>query len=485
MRSVAFTHDSESAAAEHLLRSDGDEDICFALWRPSEGRTRTTALIGEVLLPVDGDRILQGNVAFTPQFLERAIAAAREAGTGLAMLHSHPDYARGWQDLSRDDRRAEAGIAGAVLAATGLPLVGMTVAGGDRTWSGRFWLRVAPRTYDAEWCETVRVVDDALRVDFCDRLHPPPVEREELARTRAAWGPEGQARLARLRVGVVGLGSVGSIVVEALARMGVQHLVLLDFDSLEVINRDRTLHAYPHNAGIGCAKVAIAAEAARCGATATTFKAEELELSVCEENGYRSALDCDVLFSCVDRPWARSILNYIAYAHLIPVVDGGIHVSRTERGRMRGADWKAHIAAPGRRCLRCLQQFDPALVQTEREGHLDDPNYIETLPKESNLRRSENVFAFSLAAASLEVLQLLSMVIGPAGVHDYGGQTYHMATGTLETAPSTCETWCGYPELVGRGEHGPHPGTGPHPRAERARAQRAVAAANLGGRRRA
>jgi len=277
---------------------------------------------------------------------------------------------------------------------------------------------------------------------------------------------------------VVGLGSVGSIVVEVLARMGLQHLVLLDFDSLEVINRDRTLHAHRDNAGMGYAKVTVAGRAARRSATAADFLVEELESSVCEDDGYRAALDCDVLFSCVDRPWARSVLNHIAYAHLIPVVDGGIHVSRTAQGRMRGAEWKAHVAAPGRRCLRCLQQFDPAFVQAEREGHLDDPSYIESLPNESVLRRNENVFAFSLAAASLEVLQLVSMVIGPAGIDDYGGQTYHMATGTLETAPSTCEARCAYPGFTGRGEQGPHPGTGVHPRAESARAVRIVAGAS-------
>jgi predicted dinucleotide-utilizing enzyme len=49
--------------------------------------------------------------------------------------------------------------------------------------------------------------------------------------------------LARLTVGIVGLGSVGSIVAETIARMGLERFVLIDYDEVQPHNLDRLLGA--------------------------------------------------------------------------------------------------------------------------------------------------------------------------------------------------------------------------------------------------
>ena len=169
--SVALAGTVNTQASVHLLRLDGQEDLCFAIWFPSVGRTRTTALLREVVLPIDGERSVHGNASFVSGYLERALGIAAVHNAGLALLHSHPD-GYGWQGMSRDDVETEQGIAASVWAATELPLVGLTLAG-DGSWSARFWNRTAPRLYERKDCGTVRVIADDLRVSFNNRLAPP------------------------------------------------------------------------------------------------------------------------------------------------------------------------------------------------------------------------------------------------------------------------------------------------------------------------
>lgn len=475
MKSAAVTTGLFERLRGHLLRADRQEDLAFLLWHPSRGSGRTTALLADVIAPIDGDRHVHGNASFEPVYLERSIGAALEAGAGLAFVHSHPG-GRGWQAMSPDDGRAEQGMAPAVLAATGLPLVGLTLAG-DSALSARFWERRGPRDYQRNDCESVRVVGDRMRVTYNDALRPAPIASARHARSVAAWGPDVQALLARLRVGVVGAGSVGSMVAEGLARTGVGHIDLFDFDTVKEVNLDRLLHATRRDVRLARSKVEVLARALRRSSTAARPDVVADERSVVEEGGFRAALDCDLLFSCVDRPWPRAVLNFAAYAHLIPVIDGGVKV-RTLGGRaLRDADWRAHIAAPGRRCLECLGQYDPGLVQAERDGYVDSPGYIEGLPADHPLRMNENVFAFSLGAASLELAQFVAMVAAPSGISDLGALHFHLGSTELKRDERACEPSCPYssPSLEAMGDASGLVITAPHDTADRERGDRRLA----------
>ena len=377
--SVAMTDVLHGELRHFLSREDLQEDLCFALYRPSLGATRFTALLVTPVLPGHGDRSVHGNVGFLPTYFERTVSEAVEAKTGIAFLHSHP-LADKWQGMSHDDFTAESEMAAAIQSATGLPLIGLTLSCKSGFWSGRSWLRDAGRWIPNN-CENVRVLGRRCRWDFCPSVKHIPNFPETLDRTVSAWGSRVQSQLASLRVGIIGLGSVGALVAESLARVGFGELLLIDPDRVESVNLDRTLNAYPEHAASAARKVQVAACSAARGATFPGFRIESLSTGIQDPRAYGAALDCDVLFSCVDRPWPRYILNQIAYAHFIPVIDGGIDVSRNTGGELRSADWGVFVVSPGRRCLECWGQYKQELVPVERAGNLDDPRYIETLPK--------------------------------------------------------------------------------------------------------
>lgn len=72
---------------------------------------------------------------------------------------------------------------------------------------------------------------------------------DRLMRTRLLLGDENVARLRRSRVMVVGCGAVGSYAIEALARGGIGHLKLVDFDKVEISNINRQLFALTSTVG--------------------------------------------------------------------------------------------------------------------------------------------------------------------------------------------------------------------------------------------
>ena len=69
------------------------------------------------------------------------------------------------------------------------------------------------------------------------------------------YGEGVRMALHRSRVAVVGVGGVGSWAVEALARSGIGHITLIDFDHVAVSNMNRQIQAL--SSTLGAAKVAV------------------------------------------------------------------------------------------------------------------------------------------------------------------------------------------------------------------------------------
>jgi hypothetical protein len=218
----------------------------------------------------------------------------------------------------------------------------------------------------------------------------------------------------------------------------------MDFDTVELVNLDRLHGATLLDARLYTSKAELARGVTARAATATPFEAEVHEMSICEPGGMRAALDYDVIFSCVDRPWPRHVLNTLAYSDVVPVIDGGIRIEPAPQGGLRNAYWRSHTAGPGRTCIRCLGQYDVADVQLERDGSLDDPSYIATLPTDSPLRTRQNVYATSLSAASALTNQFLSLTVAPSGFGDPGPLKFDLRQHRAERVQAACVDACSY-----------------------------------------
>lgn len=73
--------------------------------------------------------------------------------------------------------------------------------------------------------------------------------KEEFRRTAMLLGEEAVEKLQKKTAAVFGLGGVGSYAVEALARAGIGHLVLVDHDTVAPSNINRQLFALKDNVG--------------------------------------------------------------------------------------------------------------------------------------------------------------------------------------------------------------------------------------------
>lgn len=451
--SVAWRAEVEQSARDHLLqhvhRGKRQEDIALATWHPAIGTDRFTAVIDNVLLPKDDERILKGNVQMTGSFLSRCRNLALSKGSGMAVMHNH--LGPGWQGMSHDDVVMERRSVSNPARATGLPALGLTL-GTDGHWSARFWLREG-RSYNRVWCDTVRVVaPEKLRI----WRNPTTTEQprgscsDRFRRSIEAWGIESQSRLEQIKVGIVGLGSVGALAAESMGRIGVRRFVLIDMDRVELHNLDRLLHAGRWD--IGRYKVHLAAENLERCSTASVDELHVMPFSLQHAKAYRALADCDVILACADKPIARDLMNHLAICHLIPVIEAGVRL-RSRHDHLHTGHIVSQVVTPDSQCLRCSRQYTTDQLTLELEGLLEDPKYIESLP-EYQRPNNANVFPASLGAAWQQIDLFVRLVIGPEWWPVIHGQRFNLSVNSLHTITDRCNQHCDVHARSCLGNHG-------------------------------
>lgn len=158
-------------------------------------------------------------------------------------------------------------------------------------------------------------------------VHPPGLSEEEKERYArqirfSPIGEEGQARLRRARVAIVGVGALGSALANHMARAGVGYVRLIDGDIVDTNNLQRQMLFDEQDALNGTPKAAAAAE--KLAAVNSGVEIEPHVVEVTWHNAEQLLSDVDLILDGTDNFAARYLLNDVSVKHGIPYVYGGI-----------------------------------------------------------------------------------------------------------------------------------------------------------------
>jgi len=279
-----------------------------------------------------------------------------------------------------------------------------------------------------------------------------PTEADEafFDRQVRAFGAAGQDRLREMRIGIVGLGGTGSIILEQLAHLGIRRFLLIDPDVVERTNLNRLVGATESD--IGKSKVQVAAAYAtrinpsadieiRRGSVLLAREAEELVAT-------------DFVFCCTDSQGSRAVLNQFAYQYLVPVIDMGVAIVVAE-GAISHIAGRTQMLAPGLGCLVCGDFLNPEAVRVDLLTDFEraaDPYVVgihEAAPA---------VVSLNATVASMAVTMFLAATVGvpsQARLLNYNGLTGATRPAAISPHP-TCIA-CSYSGSLARANEYPLP----------------------------
>ena len=362
----------------HLFPDDGDEHGAVIAAGVTTSPRGTRLLAREIFLARDGADYVPGTYgyrALTTRFVAEkagycadqklAYLAVHCHGLGSAVKFSPTDLAsheRGYRALL--DITEGGPVGGLVFASN-------AVAGDIWTSSGRYQL------------SHMTIVGPRIR-----RFLPAPqIQQGQIDpiydRHARLFGDVGQQVLGGLKVGIIGLGGGGSLLNEWLTRLGVGHIVAVDFDRVDLTNLPRIVGATRRDAGelpfasrwlwlrhlsnrIARYKVHVAQRVAKQANPSIRY--EPIIGSVLDEAVARHLTDVDFLFLASDSIQSRLVFNALVHQYLIPGAQVGAKVSVNQKTHQISdifAATRLVLPSPEYGCLDCHGLIPPARLQQE------------------------------------------------------------------------------------------------------------------------
>jgi molybdopterin/thiamine biosynthesis adenylyltransferase len=382
------------------------ETACIVTARVGRGPSRLLFLARDIARVPDQHYQVReaARLAISSQGYVPALGRAAQDGAIAMFVHTHPG---GNPQHSALDDKVDRELMDVFMHRTRQEYFVSLVIGGTHdqpSFSGRVY-SLGERGYHD--LHRIRVVGDRLK--FLDRPNSDSAESigPQFDRQVRAFGRAGQALLATLTVGVVGVGGTGSAVSEQLIRLGIGRLVIADDDIVENTNLIRIHESDASH--VGMAKVRLIEERAKAVSSGTVVTPIAKRLASPEVA--KQFLDCDVVFGCTDDTLGRASLSRLAYWYLLPVIDMGFVVDSAE-GRVTGLFGRVSTVLPGTSCLICRGRLSPedlyfdALSAVERAARIAEgyaPGLQEPAPA---------VVTYTTLVASVAVSEALDRLFG-------------------------------------------------------------------------
>ena len=145
-------------------------------------------------------------------------------------------------------------------------------------------------------------------------------EKTALGRNAEIFTSEQTARIRPATVAIVGLGALGQLAAEELARSGMERLILIDGDRMEPGNLNRQICADVLTMNQFKAEVL----SVRLGDISPRMKLKVYPVFLNRENGKALLDGVDLVLDCVDNIPARLCLEELAEQAGIPLIHGGV-----------------------------------------------------------------------------------------------------------------------------------------------------------------
>jgi tRNA A37 threonylcarbamoyladenosine dehydratase len=397
--SLAMDERLYSELHAHLFPGDGDEHGGVVIAGVAE-TGRGKRLLARQFVPArDGVDFVPGKRgyrALTGRFV--AEAAGRCADDGLAYLAVHNHGGTDSVKFSNDDMASHARGYPALLDITNGGPVGALVFARNAV-AGDIW-STKRQHYPLHHAQIVGL--------HPRQLYPePPTGTKSIDpicdRQVRLFGDTGQRLLGGLKVGVIGAGGGGSLLLQMLARLGIGHLLAVDPDYMDVTNYPRVVGARRRDIAWGMTtsknwliqwlgrrlvhpKVLVARRVAREANPAVKFDA--VPGSIVDAAVARQLIDTDFLFLATDTMQSRLMFNALVHQYLIPGIQIGAKVQADPgTGKIRDVFAVTRLVLPSSGCLLCNGAISSAQLQREAlsESERQRQRYIagEDIPEPS------------------------------------------------------------------------------------------------------